>query len=1034
MSVRLFLSILTRFDPKNFEHIKRISRHCSQIPLLHFRGMVLAFIFSSSAPVLAENITYPAPNSPPLQSTPGGVGPYNLLGPSGSSSGKSYSISGNVITVNGNLPGVSPYYVIGGLNGNDWDAVTYNTVIINNNTSIEDGVYGGYAIRQTGSVTASNNQVFYNDYATMSSPYTIPRVIGGHALSENGSAATFGNSVTISSRGNNDGTGILNNSGVNAYGGWAQASITAQATGNNITISNNAKFISVTGGYAQNNKDNGGSAIATGNTATNNNARVNNMTGGYAQAHYGGTTKNASNNTAILINGTVDYTIVGGRTLDSHGFGGVSEASGNAVRITGGTVGMHVVGGLVSDIGSATADGNTVDIHGNTTVGGSVFGGSASGAFDISSHTTLTTNPASGTIASASGNIVNISGSTVSRDVYGGYAYGSRSANVMSNAVNISSGTVGRDVYGGYAHNSSNGIAGTTGALGNTVTISGGVVEGIVYGGSVNNIATGTNHTGTATAQGNTVVISGGVVRGIVYGGHANITEGNAVAGANRLIITGGTLTGNIYGGYAYSVVGEGVAENNEVTISGSPDLRNASIYGGLTFSGVPGTARDFAGNTFNLHSAGVEVAGLHNFQNLRFYVPPSLNTGGTMLYVTGTADITNTTVAMGFDGSHQRLYGGDYFVLVNASDRGPGTLVGVPENHTIDRVPVQVPQGSTLYYTFDVMTSPPGGQDQLWAILPRDSGGPFVTPGTECLAKGFIMGVSMLNQGADLIAGWGTSEAVGAARQAADHDRVAFGALSHTWLRHKAGCHTDLSNISMMTGLARRIDYQSGNLVLGPFLEYGDGSYDTYTDARGSGDIRYLGGGVVGRMDFTNNFYAEASVRGGVVKNEHRNKDLRNFVGHAAKYDASSGYYGLHAGAGYIWKLTDKTSLDLNGKFLWTHVGSDSVRLSTGETLNFDSANSRRLRGGTRINHAVNEKTTLYAGAAYEREFSAKAFATTNGHSIDVPSLKGNTAIGELGLTRKPSERPLFLDLSVQGHAGKREGVTGTFRIRYDF
>jgi hypothetical protein len=48
---------------------------------------------------------------------------------------------------------------------------------------------------------------------------------------------------------------------------------------------------------------------------------------------------------------------------------------------------------------------------------------------------------------------------------------------------------------------------------------------------------------------------------------------------------------------------------------------------------------------------------------------------------------------------------------------------------------------------------------------------------------------------------------------------------------------------------------------------------------------------------------------------------------------------------------------------------------------------------------------------------------------------LRGSTGIGELGLTLKPSKNlPLSFDLGVQGYTGKREGMTGSLQINFEF
>jgi hypothetical protein len=44
-------------------------------------------------------------------------------------------------------------------------------------------------------------------------------------------------------------------------------------------------------------------------------------------------------------------------------------------------------------------------------------------------------------------------------------------------------------------------------------------------------------------------------------------------------------------------------------------------------------------------------------------------------------------------------------------------------------------------------------------------------------------------------------------------------------------------------------------------------------------------------------------------------------------------------------------------------------------------------------------------------------------------------TGMGELGLSLKPSKTlPLSFDLGVQGYVGKREGVTGSLQVKFEF
>lgn len=181
--------------------------------------------------------------------------------------------------------------------------------------------------------------------------------------------------------------------------------------------------------------------------------------------------------------------------------------------------------------------------------------------------------------------------------------------------------------------------------------------------------------------------------------------------------------------------------------------------------------------------------------------------------------------------------------------------------------------------------------------------------------------------------------------------------------------------------------------------------------------------------------FYAEASGRAGGLHNDYDNADLCDAFGRQASYDGSSAYYGLHAGLGYVWNITEKADLDLYGKYLWTHQDGESLSLSTGERLRFDDTDSSRLRLGGRFSCTVNEYLRPYIGAAWEHEFDGEAHATTNGFDIDRPNLRGDTGIGEIGLALTPSaDLPLTIDLGVQGYTGEREGVTGSMLINFRF
>ena len=87
---------------------------------------------------------------------------------------------------------------------------------------------------------------------------------------------------------------------------------------------------------------------------------------------------------------------------------------------------------------------------------------------------------------------------------------------------------------------------------------------------------------------------------------------------------------------------------------------------------------------------------------------------------------------------------------------------------------------------------------------------------------------MALLNQGADLIAGWGVNAVMNAAMRAereTDHGIGVFGAASGGWSRYKTGSRTEIVGITFLTGLAERKNFQHGDLSIGGFFEYGVGA-----------------------------------------------------------------------------------------------------------------------------------------------------------------------------------------------------------------
>ena len=523
---------------------------------------------------------------------------------------------------------------------------------------------------------------------------------------------------------------------------------------------------------------------------------------------------------------------------------------------------------------------------------------------------------------------------------------------------------------------------------------------------------------------------------------------------------TFGTL--NVTG--AGTLAGTYVPTFTTVSLAGGSSLTSTTNPLNFTNMRVLGQGASYTGT---LNAAG---------KNLTFALPANLTPGQAMLNVTGDANIAGSTVSLTYQTVRPRgclqitdfeprarktapFAEGVYSDGTRPEQKGPfdeaigqktyletapsiaigekltllaatGTLNGTAANLT-----VQTANGDIYSLLVD-------NSQQLLALLD------FIAPDTpfyerlKAYAEGRTATLAFINQGADLILNQGFGSALFATR-GPGFTIGTFAAGSGGWSRYNTGSHVEVSGASMLAGVAVGNDVSLGRFTAGLFFEGGWGSYNSYNSfsnyasVDGDGDTSYYGGGILGRFDVTSGalsgLYVDASFRLGRADTDFSTNDIR-YNGGKADFDSDSMYFGAHAGLGYQWSFSEKAMLDLSGKFIWTRQDGDSVSVH-GDKVRFKDADSLRTRLGGRFNYAVNDYITPYAGAYWEHEFDGKQRGIVNSVDIGSPSLKGDTGVGELGLTIKPVKDSGFsMDLGVQGYTGVREGVTGSLQVKLEF
>ena len=964
-----------------------------------------------------------------------------------------YSNSGDA---SGNSVNVSGGTLSGGVNGGETTSgnATGNSVDFSNVTATY--VQGGYS----GSGSATGNSLAIRSGTVQNNAF------GGYV--DSGSGEASGNSVTF------NGGSVTNN----IYGGMSAAGL---AQSNSVIMTNgSAKWL--LGGYSDSGDVSGNSGKITGGTLTG-------VSGGESNSG------SATGNIVSISGGTVQSNVNGGFVASGSG-----KATGNIVNISGNTdLSTATVAGGISSGDAFT--GNTLNKNSDAAV--HIARNFASVIFGYSGTANIGELDSTPTGSALSGVTVNTNANNVSFD---GVISGSGSitkagagtlilsgTNTYSGGTTISAGTLSivSDTNIGSGTNTI-GTKGTlllsgNGTYTNDWTLSGAgsaiatdnnnTLSGVLSGnGGLTKTGTGTlTLTGNNTYAGGTAINDGTLKGNIASGTDLSIAAGAIYDGDNKARsvdgLNGGGKLLNTSGLTVQSGDFAGIIDNSNTSLTktgaGTLTLSGTNTYTGMTTvrSGTLALGSKLTSSQLTLYGGTVFDRGSHNHSldngilsvngvngqsamykgdlsarnaTLNFISP--VHPTQPLLRVTGDTDVSGSACNVGLAGGTS-LASGSTLTLLEVDPDKTLTANNLQRGNGIEQICSTVAHDINADVNLDPTTR------RLNALTAQVSPG-RATDQSKALPEGFLGGLALNLQGADLVAGRGMDSAVRASSGTDDAERhgfAGFGALSGGSLRYNTGSHLDMNSLSLLTGLAWGIDLAPGRLTLGAFCEYGTGSYDTHTSftnaasVDGDGNAYYLGGGILARMDFVNigpgRFYAEASGRAGKTHNEYDSSDLRDAAGRKADYDSSSPYYGLHFGTGYVWNINDAATLDLYGKYFWTRQQGDSVGLSTGEHLSFDDINSSRLRFGGRFAYILNEHVAPYIGAAWEHEFDGKARATTNGFDIDAPNLHGNTGIGELGISLTPSaDLPLTVDLGVQGYTGKREGVTGSLMVKWEF
>ncbi len=306
------------------------------------------------------------------------------------------------------------------------------------------------------------------------------------------------------------------------------------------------------------------------------------------------------------------------------------------------------------------------------------------------------------------------------------------------------------------------------------------------------------------------------------------------------------------------------------------------------------------------------------------------------------------------------------------------------------------------------------------------------VNPKTKSLAQGRLVAPALINGGADYLA-----SGLDALYQSTNVR--ASGANGHAFVSTRAdnrevttGSHVDLKGVALDVGYAWNRPLGSGNLMYGVAAEYGTSRYKSYLDdgTKGKGQAWNLGVNLFTNYLWANGLYTQGSVRAGRVSSDYRSNDFVHAEGNSVSYDSKSNYIAAHAGLGKIWKLGSANQLDTYVKYFHSYTSGDKVKLSSGETYDFDSVQSKRGRVGAQYSHHLG-KLGVHFGMAYEREWGGDVRGQYQGHALPTPTMKGGKTIGEAGMYYSlRDDKQVYTTL--QGFGGRQQGVGVRFGMKF--
>jgi outer membrane autotransporter protein len=236
--------------------------------------------------------------------------------------------------------------------------------------------------------------------------------------------------------------------------------------------------------------------------------------------------------------------------------------------------------------------------------------------------------------------------------------------------------------------------------------------------------------------------------------------------------------------------------------------------------------------------------------------------------------------------------------------------------------------------------------------------------------------------------------------------------------------------------GIVKVIEKLGREMVLGAYVEYGDGKYRSKEEIGGEvnsrGKSNYVGIGMKGEVEIKERIYGQVGMRIGKYASDFESEDMGvgSKEGEEMKYDIEGMYAGVEVGGRCKVVEKKKIGVEVKGEIGMMSMGGKEVKLTSGNKVDFKGVKIGKVRMEVKGEYEVKEKIKPYVGLGCEYDKMWDVEARSGNLEIPSSHIEGVSGIGEMGVEVEMGR--IGIRCGCECYVGERKGIDGMLKVRY--